>query len=395
MDLHFHAEIRIESAYSSHMATAVLAAQSMIKAIIMPSSHRRHAGGSPNSVGVRWHAAHMDDISARRTAASSTRSPGNGAVRRDRDTLDQLLTRQSLVITRKQALQCGMSQTAIHRRAGAGGRWQRILPGVYLTVTGTPTRDQRDTAALLHAGPGSTLTGAAALRRHGLGELRSDTLDVLIPARRRRRSTGFVVLHQTTRLPQQVCYLGPVQYALAARAVADAARGLQDLAAVRAIVAAAVQTRRCGVDQLVTELEAGPVRGSALLRAALAEVTQGVRSVPEADLLYLIKRGKLPMPVLNPQLYVGNELLAVPDAWWPDARVAVEVDSKEWHLSPAKWEETMRRHVRMTSLGILVLHFTPRQIRHESDEVITAIRLALEGRRGQTAQPIRTVPAAR
>jgi hypothetical protein len=308
--------------------------------------------------------------------------------------LSQLIKRQNLVVTRRQALDCGLRPSTLHRRSHAGGRWQEILPGVYLTVTGTPTPDQRDTAAVFYAGRGGTLTGAVALRRHGM-RVQSDSIDVLIPANRRRQSTAFVVIHRTRRLPSYVCYKGPVQYALPARAVADAARGLHDLGDVRAIVAAAVQGRQCTIDQLKVELKDGPAHGSALFRAALAEVVEGAWSGPEGELRRLIKRGRLPVPLLNPRLYLGTELIARPDAWWPDHGVAVEVDSREWHLTPEGWERTMRRHARLTALGILVLHFSPRQIRYEPDQVLGAIRAALASRRGwHSPRAIRTLSAA-
>jgi hypothetical protein len=312
----------------------------------------------------------------------------------DQAALLDLIQRQHRVVTWRQARDIGMSKDALQRRTKPGGPWQRLLPGVYLTVAGTPTTDQRDTAALLYAGPGGTLTGPAALRRHGMREPRSQVVDVLIPEKRERRNTGFVLLHQTRRLPTRVCYTGPIQYALAARAVEDAAREMQDLTSVRAVVAGAVQTRRCTVEQLEEELRAGPARGSALLRAALDEVGQGVRSVPEGELFHLIKRGRLPTPLFNPLLYDGAEPLARPDAWWPEFGVAVEVDSKQWHLSPESSEETMRRHTRMSALGIIVLHFTPRQIREEPDHVLAEIRRTLDGRRNMPVPAIRAVLAA-
>jgi very-short-patch-repair endonuclease len=302
----------------------------------------------------------------------------------------QILKQQDLLITRRQALAAGVHPSVLHRRARPGGPWQKILPCVYLTVTGTPTRDQRDIAAVLYAGRGGTLTGPAALVRHGM-RANAGVVDVLIPANRHRQSAGFVVVHRTTRLPPYVCYAGPVQYALAARAVAYAMR---DLADVRALVAAAVQSRRCTVEQLLAELEEGSVRGSALFREALAEVAQGTRSGPEGELLALIRRGKLPEPLLNARLFVGEEMIARPDAWWPDHRVAVEVDSREWHLGPAGWEQTMRRHARMSVLGIQVLHFSPRQIRDEPEQVLATIRAALEIRSGRSQTAIRTLPAA-
>lgn len=313
--------------------------------------------------------------------------------RPDSEALTRLLEYQHGVITRTQALASGLSHDLIHRRARPGGRWQRLLPGVYLTVTGSPTTDQRDTAALLYAGPGGALTGISALRRHGLRGMMSQAVDVLVPGSRRRQSAEYVVVHRTWKLPSLVCYDGPVQFALAARAVADEVRGLQDLTRARAVVAAAVQSRLCTIDQLISELDNGSMRESGLFRRALSEVRQGARSAPEVDLANLIKRGRLPMPLFNPKLLYGNEFIASPDAWWPDAGVAAEADSKEWHFSPEDWEQTMRRHARMTALGILVLHFTPRQIREEPQEVVGAIRAALSVRKGQPAPRVRTVPA--
>jgi hypothetical protein len=312
----------------------------------------------------------------------------------NRPALDQLITRQNCVITRQQALDCGMNRDAIYRRLRTAGQWQRILPGVYLTVTGSATSEQRDVAAVLYAGPGGTLTAAAALGRHHSHVLPADTIDVLVPANRQLQSRGFVAVHRTKRLPEYVCYLGPVQYALRARAVGDAVRGLKDLVRVRGVVAAAVQTKLCTVEQLKTELKKGR---SADRRSSAPRSVRSPREpgrVPEVDLQHLIRRGGLPKPLFNPLLYLGNELLARPDAWWPDMAVIVEVDSKQWHLSPESWEETMRRHARLQALGILVLHFSPRQIRDEPREVLATIREALDTRRGHRGTSIRTVSAA-
>jgi hypothetical protein len=309
--------------------------------------------------------------------------------------LAKTIAYQDGVVTRRQVLTSGLGQRVLDRRVRPGGRWQRLLPGVYLTVTGTPTRDQRDIAALLYGGPGSTLTCVSALRRHGLSDQEPAVVHVLVPATVQRQGIGNVVMHRTTRLPTLVCYQGPIEFVLAARAVADAVREYRDLADVRALVAACVQSRRCTVGQLAEELAQGPTRGSGLFRAALAEVSEGARSGPEAELLDLIRRGGLPAPLWNPRLYSGTEFLARPDAWWPDAAVAVEVDSRQWHLSPELWERTMRRHARMTAVGILVLHFSPRQIREEPLEVLAMIRAALLSRRGQATPQVRTVLDAR
>jgi hypothetical protein len=165
--------------------------------------------------------------------------------------------------------------------------------------------------------------------------------------------------------------------------VADAARWLTDLGEVRAVVAGAVQRGLCPVERLVEELEQGPKQGSALLRRALAEVADGVRSAAAGQLHALIKRAGLPMPMFNPRLFVGRAFLAVPDCWWPDAGVAAEVDSRAWHLSPREWENTLARQARMAAAGIIVLHFPPSRIYTERKAVIAEIRDALAAGRGR------------
>lgn len=113
---------------------------------------------------------------------------------------------------------------------------------------------------------------------------------------------------------------------------------------------------------------------SARLRQVLAEVADGAWSVAEAEFRDLIIRARLPLPVFNARLFTpdGN-FIARPDAWWPREGVAAEIDSREWHLSPADWERTMRRHACMSSHGILVLHFAPRQIHTNPAAVVDAI----------------------
>jgi hypothetical protein len=312
----------------------------------------------------------------------------------DRAAMTAILARQYRVISRSQAVACGMTESAQHHRLRAGGPWQRLLPGVFLTVTGAPTSDQREVAALLYAGPGSLLTGTAALRLWGVRAPYSSLIDVLIPESKQRKSAGFVRIRATARMPEEMHAVGPRRIAPLARAVGDTARTLSRLADVRALVAAVVQQGKCTPAMLAAELDDGPVQGSALLRIAVDDVYAGTRSNPEADLHDLIRRAKLPAPEYNPKLYADEEFIASPDAWWQYAGVAAEVDSNEYHLSPEDHERTLARDRRMRKYGINVLHFTPRQIRTQPAEVIAAIRSALAAPCFQPPVPIRTVSVA-
>jgi hypothetical protein len=303
----------------------------------------------------------------------------------DRRRLASLAARQHGVIARAQAFECGMTERVVDYRIRGGGPWKVLLPGVYLTHTGRPDGAAREMAALLYAGPQSVLTGVAALRRHDLSAGQpgvtdrklADPVDVLVPVSSRRTDVAFARLHRTRRLPRGFCVAGEVRFAFTPRAVADAVRPMADLADVRAVVAEAVQRRRCSIEQLADELAAGPVPGSALFRQALAEVAEGVRSTAEADLRDLIRWARLPAPLYNPRLLVGDEFLAMPDCWWPESGVAGEADSRAWHLSPHEWEQTLARHARMSAHGIIVLHFPPQRIRSDRRQVADEIRRAL------------------
>src|ERR1700761_5736262 len=98
-----------------------------------------------------------------------------------------LMEQQDRVLSRGQALH--------------GGAWQPMLPGVYLAATGTVTQAQRAVAAALYGGPGSVITGAAALRYHRLPAPESGTVDVLVPLSVRRQSVSYAQLHRTARMP--------------------------------------------------------------------------------------------------------------------------------------------------------------------------------------------------
>jgi hypothetical protein len=233
----------------------------------------------------------------------------------DKAALRRLLGQQDGVISRPQALSCGMTLPQLRHRVRPGGPWQRLLPGVYLAVTGTPKRQQLDIAALRYAGRDSALTGIAALRRHGARVPDRGIVTVLIPRGRTRENLSFVRVWPTTRMPEYVCGDGPVRFTMVARAIADAARELDSFRDFRAVAADAVQQRHCKIDVLVRELTGTPMRYSGWLRRALAEVADGVRSVAEGDLRDLIIRAELPRPMFNARLFVGRDLLAIPDAW--------------------------------------------------------------------------------
>ena len=312
--------------------------------------------------------------------------------RLDRDALDRLLIQQLDVISRRQALAAGVTDNALRHRLRPGGPWRGLLPGVYMAATGAPTTLQQEMAALLYGGPGSVITGPAALRSHHIRTELTEIVDVLVPSARQRRDTRFVRLHRTKRMPGRIWEAGPVQYVMPARAVADAVRAMTSLRDVRAVVADAVQRDKCAIKTLAAELSQGPNKGSMLFREALADMADGIRSAAEGDLRDLLARSGLPMPLFNPSLHDQHgKFIARPDAWWPTLGIAVEVDSREWHTSPEDHAKTLARGRRMARYQIVVLRFTPRQIRTQKADVITDIKAALEGAKTRPPLNLKTI----
>src|ERR1700727_3248472 len=165
----------------------------------------------------------------------------------DSDRLGRIAREQFGVIGRDQALDCGVSRSAVAYLLRQDGPWRKIVPGVYTTTTGDMSPDARAMAALLHAGQRSVITGAVAVRRHNLRCAGLNEVDVLVPRGTRVQSAGFVRIIHTSRMPASFYTTRQIRYALPARAVADAARGMAPLADVRAGVGGGGQKSPMGL----------------------------------------------------------------------------------------------------------------------------------------------------
>jgi len=269
----------------------------------------------------------------------------------------------------------GVARTTTQRRCRAGGPWRSLLPGVVKLSNAPPNRADRRQAALLYAGLGAVITGADALELHGMRRMPSPAgpVHVLVPADRRRVGAGLVLVERTERLPAP----GPGRWPLAplVRAALDFARRSTDRDVVRAVVAEVVQRGLGTPAELAAELRAGSSRGSALVRAVLSEIGAGVRSVAEANARQLLRRSTLPPPLWNPRLYdQAGRLVAVPDAWFDDVAMVWEIDSLEWHLSPADYRRTVERRSTLTGLGIVVLETQPGRLDQHPADVLTDLQ---------------------
>lgn len=302
---------------------------------------------------------------------------------------DPLVVSQDGLATSRQLSDLGCPTSTIAYRCTPGGPWQRVLPRVILLQTGAPSPRQRLRAALLYAGEGAVLTGTAALAMYGVRAvdpvMRAGPVDVLVSGMRNPRSRSYVRIHRT----QRPCRRLPVEglpCAPLTRAVADTIPYLVGQNAVTALLAELVQRGRCTLAELTTALRSS-CRGSDLRVAKTIEgLTAGIRSVAEADARRLLHDAGIPAPLWNRALHLPDgTFLARPDAYWPYAGVALEIDSREWHLSPGDWERTMARRNFMARHGLIVLSASPAQLRNTPAAITTAVRGALT--RGAAGTP--------
>ena len=263
------------------------------------------------------------------------------------------------LVTRAEALRDAGPATIRYRCRS--GRWVRLALSVYLTTPPVTWSDRLHSASL-HAGPGSAISGAAALVEYEFRAVgRPAAVLVLVAPDVAVRSQPSIRIRRTTRPPRAQVHRG-LPLAPVARAVADHVVSIGRLDRVQAVVAEAVQRKLCVVADLAVELEAGPRRGSRLFREALRDVGYGARSVPEARAGRLLRAAGVTGFVQNAELRVGNRRF-VADFLWDELRAVLEIDSTEHHLSPEDHAATLERDQVLQAAGYVVLHVKPSQLR--------------------------------
>ncbi len=129
------------------------------------------------------------------------------------------------------------------------------------------------------------------------------------------------------------------------------------------------------VSALGIELETGSRRGTAVPRRVLRSVGLGVRSAAELAAKELWRGTGLPEPWWNARVHdADGEFLGVVDCWSDDVAMAWEIESTEWHLSPADHDRTVERAARFVAAGVVYTASKPKKITTERASVIRTLR---------------------
>jgi very-short-patch-repair endonuclease len=280
------------------------------------------------------------------------------------------------VATVADLIRAGLSRRVLGNRL-RGGKWQRVLPGVVVAHSGPVSNQERYRAALAYGGAGSLVSHCTAGELVGL-KVAATSIEITVPHGRRRADSGFVTVHQSMRTSRWLLRNG-VACTGVARTVVDISSQLRGLDDVRALLSDAVQRRLTSISEVRTELAHARRNGSGLLRVALAEVTQGTRSVAEARFLRLIRHARIPLPELNVAVETPGGWYTV-DALRREYGVVVEIDGMAWHLNAMSWQQDLVRQNNLHAVGIVVLRFPATRLNSEPDRVICELRATLRTR---------------
>jgi hypothetical protein len=277
--------------------------------------------------------------------------------------LQPVIEKQRGVVTRRQCRAAGLSPGEI--RWAVGRTAQMVLPGVLALFTGELDDGQKLIAAQLWAGDGAMLASFTAVRWHSIGDVPDDGLvRVLVGPGQAARQSGFVIVRRTRRPDPNPWFREPVLVSSRARALVDAARELRTTDRARTLLIQAVQRGHVRERDLWSELDAGPVQGSANVREAMRQVGTGAWSPPEFDVLSAMSKSKvLPRVWPNPKLInADGTVLPSPDGWIGEVALAIQVQSRQYHLRDADWEGTVATGTVFAEYLVPVLAVTPAQI---------------------------------
>jgi len=283
-------------------------------------------------------------------------------------TLEDLLTRQAGVVSRRQALACGMSARTVCRRVQRGA-WRPLHPQVYLVAGHRHTDEARVRAAALWAGDDGCVNGPAAAYWHGMLPAAPRRIAITVPARAKPRpSPGLLVRRSDLQDVDRVRVRG-VPVTARALTVLETAVALVDGSAFldralqRHVRFPAVYRAYCR--------NLGRA-GSAAARRLLVAAADRADSAAERLLVVLLRRAGIDGWVLgHPFGPFRIDLAFLP------RRVAIEVDGWAWHVDAERFRADRRKGNALVRAGWDLLRFTWHDLDARPQACVAEIRETL------------------
>jgi very-short-patch-repair endonuclease len=283
---------------------------------------------------------------------------------RDKVRVGALAARQFGRISRAQLQELDIANGTV---AGwlADGYLFRELPHVYAVGSPARTAESDLAAALLYAGPGAALSHATAAWWLGLLDERPRQIHISTP-RSRRSMPGIRVYARRERA--RVLHRGLAATCLAQTFVDLAAT--EPLRTLRKALANAEYQKVLDVGAVEQALGRG-TRGATKLRAALKRHQPRLaltKSQLEVMLIEICEEERIPLPKTNHKL-AGWEA----DAYWPEAKLVVELDGHGNHHTPAQRKRDRKKEMALRAIGLTVIRYEEDQLK-ERQQVADELR---------------------
>lgn len=280
----------------------------------------------------------------------------------------EIARRQHGVVTRAQFLAEGIHRTLIDRRIRRGVL-RVVHRGVYL-VGPLEAPLGREQAAVLACGAGAFIHRWSAAHAWGLtrADERPHPVQVATRAGQRRRRPGIEVRRVRTLEGRDLTRLHGIPVTTPPRTLCDLAADVHPGTLERAVTEAIARglTTMTELQGLARRSAGRP--GAGVLREVLKGDVSFTRSRAEDLFLRLVRRAGMPRPKVNGRV-AGHEV----DFYWPDRRLAVEIDGRAFHVSPGAFERDRLRDAELDAAGVRVVRVTWRQL--ESDREGLLFRL--------------------
>jgi hypothetical protein len=294
--------------------------------------------------------------------------------------LMNLANRQHGVISRGQLSRLGMSDSAI-AHAIRVGRLHRVFRGTF-ALTPQISRRGRLSAAVLACGKGTVISHRSAGALLGLLNDGPAVIDVIPPQERGRQIDGIRFHRMRAARRDEVGTVDGIPCTSPARTLVDLAGSVGDWT-MRSCFERAAQRRILDIPAIEESMDPGR-RGNKSLcalvdewrRAAPVAKKGNLKSPLEAKVLPLVLRRGLPAPLLNAPIEIQNGRIEV-DFLWPDRRLVVEADSRDFHGTEVAFERDRRRDRELFSVGYNTLRVTHQQAEREASAVAQAIAVRL------------------
>jgi Transcriptional regulator, AbiEi antitoxin len=275
----------------------------------------------------------------------------------------ELARRQHGVLARGQLVELGLSASNIEYRLRAG-RLHAHHRGVY-GLGPLQSKLSRWMAAVLAGGPGAVLSHRSAAQLWGLLDGFTAPIHLTVPTARRGR--GGIRCHRSSLPDDERTVVEGIPVTTVPRTALDCAADMSARRVERMINEADVRRLydRLSVPALLYRYP-GRV-GSRALWAALEKRNAGstiTRTELEELFLELVDEIGLPRPEINASFELDGEPIEI-DALWRRERVAVELDSRQFHFTPLAFERDRRRDRRLMAARWLPVRITWRQLTEE------------------------------